>query len=165
MEIQVREAIERDVPGILEIYNNEVLSSTATFDLEPQTLEQRLEWFSHYGGKHPLIAAVKDDKVTGYSCLSVFRSKPAYDRTVELSIYVHKDFRGQGIGHLLMKEILERARVWGHHIVVAVITSGNKGSIRFHEEFGFEYTGRLNEVGYKFGQWMDVLFYQLKVGS
>lgn len=157
----IREATLEDVPAMLEIYNEAILNTTATFDLEEQTLEERQVWFKKYGGIHPLIVAEVDGKVAGYSSLSLFRDKQAFIRTTELSIYIHTGFRGLGIGNRLMEEILQRAKALGHHVVIGGITAGNDVSVKLHEKFGFEYVGTFKEVGHKFGSWQDVSFYQL----
>jgi L-amino acid N-acyltransferase YncA len=159
--MQIRDAQETDVPAILAIYNHAIRTSTATFDLKEHTLEQRLEWFSHYGGNYPLIVAVVDGKVAGYSCLSLFRTKPAYAKTAEISVYIDEKYQGRGIGKALMKEILERAQTLHYHTIIAGITAGNEVSVKLHEKFGFTLAGHFKEVGYKFGAWQDVLFYQL----
>jgi L-amino acid N-acyltransferase len=159
--IIIRDAVLQDVPAILEIYNRAILTTTATFDLVEDTLEKRLDWFSHYGGVHPMIVAEVDGSVAGYCYLSQFRAKPAYNRTVESSVYIHEEFRGQGIGKRLYTEILERARGLGHHAVIACITSGNDVSVRMHRQFGFEFVGRMREVGFKFDSWQNIEFYQL----
>ncbi|WAH35280.1 GNAT family N-acetyltransferase [Alicyclobacillus dauci] len=157
----VRDAVIEDLPYLLEIYNQAVRNSAATFDLEESSLEQRKVWFSHYSDSHPLIVCEVDGVVAGYASLSRFRDKAAYDKTVESSVYVDEAFHGQGIGKTLMREILQRAREIGHHVVIAGITGGNEASIKLHVSLGFEYIGCFKEVGFKFGRWQDVHFYQL----
>ncbi|SDN12540.1 phosphinothricin acetyltransferase [Fictibacillus solisalsi] len=159
--VHIRDALLRDLPALLDIYNEAIRTLTATFDLEEQTLEQRKKWFEKYGGAFPLIVAKVDGKVAGYGSLSSFRDKEAYARTTEVSLYISSEFRGQGIGKELMKEILQRARNLGYHTVIGGITGGNESSVHLHKKFGFEFVGCLKEVGYKFDQWQDVHFYQL----
>lgn len=159
----IRDARLEDLEEMAAIYNDAVRKLTATFDLEEKTLEERKEWFHHYGGRHPLIVAEVDGRIAGYSSLSVFREKEAYDATAELSLYIAEQYRGRGIGKALMTEILRLARVHGFHTVISGITAGNEASIRMHEQFQFEFIGNFREVGKKFGQWQDVLFYQLIV--
>jgi phosphinothricin acetyltransferase len=159
--LTIRTAQTEDVPAILRIYNHSVLHSAATFDLEPQTLDYRLEWFSHYGEQYPLIVALWDGVVAGYSSLSQFRTKPAYDPTVELSVYIDEAYQHRGIATRLITEILELGRARGFHSVISGITAGNDTSVRLHEKFGFQLIGSFREVGWKFDQWQDVLFYQL----
>ena len=159
--LSIRDANVADLPTLLAIYNHSVRLSTATFDLVDQTIEERREWFSHYGGKHPLIVDEIDGQVAGYCSLSRYRHKPAYDHTVESSVYVDERFQRRGIGGALMQEVLRRASDLRHHVVVAGITGGNDASVRLHLNLGFQYVGCFREVGFKFGQWQDVHFYQL----
>jgi L-amino acid N-acyltransferase len=159
--IVVRDARRRDLPALLEIYNDAITSLPATFDLEPQTLRQRSKWFAEHGGRYPLIVAESEGRVLGYASLSSFRDKPGYSKSVEDSVYVHKDARGKGVGKALMKEILSRAVRLGYHTVIAGIVPPNQASVRLHEGFGFAYVGNFREVGFKFSRWQDVAFYQL----
>lgn len=159
----IRDAVISDMESLRSIYNWAVASTTASFDINEVTLENRMEWFSHYGGIYPLIVAEVDGRVAGYSSLSKFRDKEGYARTVELSVYVSPEYQGKGIGKRLMAEIIERARLLGHHAIMSGITADNTVSIKMHEKLGFENCGRMREVGYKFGAWQDVIFYQLLV--
>ncbi|WP_058302433.1 GNAT family N-acetyltransferase [Gorillibacterium timonense] len=159
--VTLREAVREDVPELLRIYNHYVQTSTATFDLEPQSLEQRLEWFSHYGGSYPLLVAESDGCLAGYAYLSVFRAKPAYRPTVESSVYLDKAFHNRGIGTMLMKELLRRSKTLGYHSVIACITVGNDTSVHMHERFGYRLVGTFPQTGWKFNGWHDVQFYQL----
>lgn len=158
---QVREAVLEDLPYILDIYNEAIRNLTATFDLEEQPLEQRKTWFEKHGPRYPLMVAELDGKVVGYSCLSPYRDKAAYAGSTELSIYISAECRGKGIGKLLMQAILQRAEELGFHTVIGGITGGNETSVKLHEKFGFTFVGRFKEVGFKFGEWQDVCFYQL----
>ncbi|PLR94691.1 GNAT family N-acetyltransferase [Bacillus sp. T33-2] len=159
--VLIRDAVIHDLPAMLDIYNDAIRNTTATFDLEEQSLEQRELWFRKYGGKYPLIVAEAEGEVAGYCSLSPFRDKEAYARTTELSVYISEHHRGKGIGASLMKEILHRAAQLQYHTIIGGITDGNEASVRLHEKFGFEFIGRFKQVGYKFNQWQDVSFYQL----
>jgi L-amino acid N-acyltransferase len=159
--IHIRDAVLEDLPSMLEIYNDAVRNLTATFDLEEHSLEQRKVWFEKHGGKFPLIVAILEEEVVGYCCLSSYRDKPAYARSTELSIYISNNHRGKGIGTLLMKEIIERAKQLDYHTMIGGITSGNVASVKLHEKFSFSFVGRFQEVGFKFGEWQHVDFYQL----
>lgn len=161
MDIKIRTADIGDIEQLTQIYNWAVENTTASFDFTSQSVEKRKEWFSHYGGAHPLIVAEADGKVAGYSSLSKFRDKEGYARTVEVSVYVHPEYHGKGIGTRLLKEIIDRGRELGHHVIVAGITAGNGVSIKMHEKFGFVFCGNFKEVGHKFDQWQDCVFYQL----
>lgn len=160
-EILVRDARQTDLPALLDIYNDTVLTSPATFDLEPQTLAQRRKWFSEHGVSFPLVVAEGQGRVLGYASLSQFRDKPGYSKSAEDSVYVDKEFRGGGVGKALMRVILERAVALGYHTVIAAIVPPNEASVRLHEGFGFVYVGNFKEVGLKFSRWQDVAFYQL----
>lgn len=157
----IREATEEDLEQITEIYNWAVRNTTATFDLAPQNVAQRKAWFEQHGSLHPLFVAEASGRILGYASLSVFREKEAYSRTVELSVYISPDFQRNGIGTLLMKKIIELAGELGHHCVVSGITEGNEASVKMHENLGFRLCGCFHEVGFKFGRWQDVLFYEL----
>ncbi|MDK2787786.1 MAG: L-amino acid N-acyltransferase [Epulopiscium sp.] len=161
MNISIRKAVKEDIKAIAEIYNDAISNSTATFDLEEKTLEDRKQWFKEHDHNYPVIVAEYEGSVVGYGCLSSFRPKRAYDSTVEHSVYIHKDFRGKGIGTLILSELIKLASDLKYHVMIAVITEGNEDSIRLHKKFNFEYAGCLKEVGYKFNQWQSILFYQL----
>lgn len=161
MEVVIREAVEKDLPMLLSIYNAAIKETTATFDLDEQTLEERLVWFHKYGGRYPLIVAEFEGIVAGYCHLSPFREKQAYARTVEISVYIDNQFKGQGIGKKLMEHIIDLGRTIGHHAIIAGITTGNDVSVHLHKKLGFEYVGTFKEVGYKFDEWQSVDFYEL----
>jgi L-amino acid N-acyltransferase len=158
--IQLRNASADDAEALLTIYNHAVIHTTATFDLQERTREQQQRWMQQYGGRYPLIVAEREGTVVGFACLSPHRSKPAYAQTAEISLYIAPNAQGQGIGSRLMSEILHQAEQLKYHVIVAGITEGNEASVRLHEKYGFQYVGCFREVGYKFGQWLDVCYYQ-----
>ena len=161
----IRKAETQDIPALLEIYNYEVKNGVATLDINEKTQAQWTEWFLRHNIKnHPLIVLEENGIIKGYASLSSYREKEAYASTVELSIYVHPRFRGQGAGTALMKEILNMAREDKTvHTVVSVITSGNAASERLHDKFGFSFCGKIKEAGIKFGEFVDISNYQLIV--
>jgi L-amino acid N-acyltransferase len=161
----IRTAKEEDMPELLDIYNYEVEHGFATFDLTPKTMEERMVWFhDHNVGNHPLIVAEEDNRAVGYASLSSYRPKEAYKTTVELSIYVSKDYRRKGIAGKLAAAIIELARNNDDvHTVISVITGGNEASILLHENLGFVYCGTMKEMGMKFGKMLDIINYQLMV--
>lgn len=163
--MNIRVAELRDLPELLDIYNHEVEHGTATFDLQPKTLAERQVWFEeHNVANHPLIVAELGDQVAGYASLSSYRPKEAYCTTVELSVYVAPDFRRRGVAAALMEAILDLARQDpATHMVVSVITGGNEASMRLHEKYGFTCSGRIHEVGKKFGKYLDIINYELCV--
>ncbi len=161
MDNHIREAIEADLPKITDIYNWAVENTTASFDINPQTIEQRAVWFSHYGGRrYPLIVYIEEGEIAGYACLSEFRTKEGYKKTCEMSVYVHPGFQKRGIGKKLMDTVIQLGREAGYHVIISCITTDNKVSIQMHEKMGFKLCGEMKEVGYKFGRYLDCLFYQ-----
>ena len=164
-ELQIRRAVINDVQDCLTIYNYEVEHGVATLDLEPRTLEEWHEWYNaHSDEHHPIIVGTVNDVVVGYASLSPYRLKDAFKSTVELSIYIHQDYRGQGVATQLMERILEMAKEDTMlHNVVSVITAGNEGSTKLHNRFGFTYCGLTPEVGFKHGKYQDTETYALLV--
>lgn len=161
----IRTAKEEDMPRLLDIYNYEVLNGTATFDLHPKSMDERMVWFrEHNVDNHPLLVGELEGCVVGYASLSSYREKEAYAATVELSVYIDPQYRRRGVARRLVSEILAEARGRDDiHTVISVITGGNTVSIALHEEFGFVHCGTLREVGEKFGRKLDIVNYQLIV--
>lgn len=161
----IRKAEARDLPRLTAIYNDEVANGVATLDLTPKTEEERRGWLeAHNRDNHSLLVAEVDGRVAGYASLSPYREKEAFRSTVELSIYVARDCRRQGVAAALMEAILAQARAdAGTHLVVSVITSGNEASERLHARFGFTFCGTLHQVGMKFGRYLDIDNYELMV--
>jgi len=159
----IREAIREDLPGILEIYNEAVVNSTATYDYEPLTLAHRVAWYEeHVRDGYPVFVAVEESgAVLGWSALNRYHNRPGYRFTTESSIYVAADQRGRGVGRQLMPPIIGAAREKGLHSILAGIDTANEVSIRFHEKFGFEKVAHLKQVGFKFERWLDVVYLQL----
>ncbi|WP_204516838.1 GNAT family N-acetyltransferase [Brevibacillus fulvus] len=157
----IRDAEPNDLPALLAIYNYSVRSSAATFDLQEQTLQQRQAWFAKYNENYPLLVAEEAGAIVGYACFGKYRDKPAYQQTVESSVYVDHRHQGKGIGKQLMQRLIERAKQLQYHVMIAGITKGNESSVVLHERLGFQYVGVFREVGFKFGQYQDVEFYQL----
>ncbi|MDG6996571.1 MAG: N-acetyltransferase [Nitrososphaerota archaeon] len=160
--MRLRDAKEEDLSGILEIYNEAILNTTATFEIETFSVERRKSWFSNHGGRYPLIVAeTEDGKIAGYCSISPFRQSAGYRRTAELSVYVHKEFRRKGLASLMIEEIISRARDLGFHAIVSCIAGSNEASVKLHEQLGFEFVGHLKQVGFKFSRWEDDVFYQI----
>jgi L-amino acid N-acyltransferase len=155
--MEVRLAIPGDAEAIRAIYNLEVTESTNTFDLVPRTLEQQHAWLAEHAGAHPAIVAVRDGEVVGYGSLSPYKERPAYATTVEDSLFVHRDHRGEGVGRRLLEELVRLAGDHGFHAVIGRIVGDNGASIRVHEACGFTLVGVEKEVGRKFGRWLDVV--------
>lgn len=159
--MQISDAQESDLPGILAIYNDVIATSTAVFSDDPVTLDERRAWWrARIAQGYPVLVAREADGVAGFATFGDFRAWPGYRFTVEHSVHVRADRRGKGIGTALIQALLQRAAALGKHVMVAGIDAANTGSIRLHERLGFEHVGRLKEVGWKFDRWLDLVFLQ-----
>lgn len=148
---------------ILAIFNDAILNSTALYDYKPRTPEMMAAWFAVKAkGNYPILGAVAESgELMGFASYGTFRPHPGYKYTVEHSVYVAAKFRGQGIGKRLLQEIISAARTQNYHVLVGCIDSENSVSIALHQAFGFQYAGTIRQAGFKFGRWLDVVFYQL----
>jgi len=160
MAAEIRKAIYTDVPAIAGIYNEAILTTTATFDTEPKTTAAQRKWFKAHGPKNPILVAVEGGKIIGWASLSAYSDRCAYSGTAELSVYVKEKFRNRGIGRKLMQAVLEEGEKAGLHTVISRIAGGNDVSIHLHRQFDFADTGVMKEVGNKFGQLLDVYLMQ-----
>ncbi len=158
--VAVRLADLDDAPAIRDIYNREVVTSTVTFDLVPRTIDDQRAWVAAHAGAHPAVVATEDDEVVGFGSLSPYRDRPAYATTVEDSVYVRHDRRGQGVGRALLEELVRLATVHGFHTVMARVVGNHQVSIALHRACGFQLVGVEREVGRKFGRWLDVALMQ-----
>ncbi|MGZ8899637.1 MAG: N-acetyltransferase family protein [Limisphaerales bacterium] len=161
--IRVRPAQREDCPGILEIYNDAVRTTTATYDYEPRTLTHRQAWFDdHKKIGFPIFVALESTgRIVGWSALNRYHDRMGYRFTTENSIYIAADHRGQGIGKMLLAPLIESARKIGVHVIIAAIDGANEASIRLHARYGFEKVGHFKRVGYKFDRWLDVVYMEL----
>ena len=161
--MKVRLATPADAEAIRAIYNAEVTGTTFVFDIRPRSLTEQVEWLDAHAGAHPAIVAVgdtSDEGVVGFGSLSPYRSRPAYATTVEDSVYVHADQRGNGVGRLLLGELVRLGIAHGFHSMIGRIVDKNEPSIKLHEACGFNLVGIEREVGRKFGRWLDVAVMQ-----
>jgi phosphinothricin acetyltransferase len=156
----VRPAVEADLPAILDIYNEQVLNSTATFDIEPRAIEAQRVWAKQFQPPYALLVAEEATRVVAWGCLHPFGSKPGYRFTTENSLYVRVGRRGGGLGRKLLVTLIETAGADGFHTIVARIAGDNPGSVALHKSLGFEQVGRERQVGYKFERWLDVVVMQ-----
>ena len=158
--MELRLARPDDAEATRTIYNTEVTGSTVTFDLVPRSLEEQRDWIEARSGAMAVVVAETDGEVVGFAALSRYRSRPAYSTTVEDSIYVRHDQRGNGVGRALLAELVEVAAARGFHTMMARIVGGHDASIGLHRSLGFEMVGIEKEVGRKFGRWLDVVLMQ-----
>jgi L-amino acid N-acyltransferase len=158
--VTIRRAELADVSAITEIYNEAILTTTATFDTEPKTQEDRAHWLQSHDERHPVLVAVIDGKVIGWSSLTRWSDRSAYDATVETSFYVHSKHRGKGVGRMLKSAMIEEARRLKFHTIIARVAEGSLESIHLNQSAGFVHVGTLKEVGRKFDRLLDVHIYQ-----
>ena len=164
--MQIRPATADDVPRLLEIYNHYVEHTHITFDLEPVSLETRMKWFEGFAeaGPHRLFVASDSDGLLGYASSGVFRSKPAYARSVETSIYLAHDRVGTGAGTALYTHLLEvLSAEAGVHRAYGGVAIPNEASLALHQRCGFKRTATFSEVGFKFGRYWDVTWFERAV--
>lgn len=155
-EITIRPAELTDLPAITEIYNEAILTTTATFDTETKTLAERTRWFESHDAHHPILVAVVDGRVVGWSSLTRWSDRPAYDDTAETSFYVQSQFCGRGVGRKLKSATIEQATRLGFHTLIARVAEESSESLHLNQSFGFRLVGTLKEVGKKFGRRLDV---------
>jgi len=162
--VQVEDAREGDLEGLVAIYNDVLATSTAIFSYVPATLEERTQWWRARASQgYPVLVARDARGVLGYASFGDFRAWPGYRFTVEHSVHVRADGRGRGIGTVLVTELIGRAAALDKHVMIGGVDADNTASIRFHERLGFEQAGRLREVGYKFERWLDLVFLQRRL--
>ncbi|MPM32610.1 L-methionine sulfoximine/L-methionine sulfone acetyltransferase [bioreactor metagenome] len=162
----IREANKKDLMDILEIYNDAILNTTAIYDYKVHNLDDRIQWYEKKEQEgYPLLVFEEKGKAVAFATFGPFRAWPAYKYTIEHSVYVHKDYRNQGIATKLMQEIIKIANAKGYATLVAGIDAANEGSIKMHEKLGFEFSGVIKKAGYKFNKWLDLAFYQLDLNG
>ncbi|MGA8276248.1 MAG: N-acetyltransferase family protein [Thermoplasmata archaeon] len=156
----LRAAREEDIPAMAAIYNEAVLTTVATFDTEPRSLEAQREWLRDHDPGHPVLVAELRGRVLGWASLSSWSDRRAYDGTAEVSFYVRSDVRGRGVGRALLTSLIARADELARHVLLARIADGNAVSVHLHEALGFQRVGVMKEVGFKFGRWIDVHLFE-----
>ncbi len=154
--VEVRLARPGDAEAIRQIYNLEVETSTVTLDLVPRTLEQQQRYLEARSGTYAVLVAATAEEVVAFGSLSPYRDRPGYNATAEDSIYVDRSQQGQGLGKVVLTELLAVAGSHGFHSVMARVAGGHVPSRRLHESLGFRYLGTEREVGRKFGRWIDM---------
>lgn len=159
----IREATEADLPAILEIYNERVLNSTSLFVYEPVNLENRQTWFKDSKSKgYPIIVAVdkSTNETIAYASFGPYRPHAAYILTAEISLYIHQNHHRRGLGRILLDELIEIAKKMKLRSLIASITSENLPSLQLFSKYDFTLAGTFNDVGYKFGKFLEVTFLQ-----
>ena len=165
MAMIIRDARADDLPEILGIYNDVVLTTTAIYDETVSTLEQRRDWFdSRVRQGLPVLVAEEGGEVIGFSSFGEWRARWGYRYTVEHSVHVRADHRGRGHGRALIEALFPRAASMNMHVMIGHIDSAAAASIRLHEKLGFERVGYFREVAQKFDRWLDLVAVQKTIG-
>ena len=167
-DVHTRPVEAADAEALMAIYNVEVLETTVTFDVNPRSLEEQVEWIAEHRGVHVALVAIdpegdagprgaRGETIAGFASIGPYRPRAAYATTVENSVYVERSARGRGVGRLLLDDLIDAAQGAGFHSMIARIVGENDASIRLHEACGFEMVGIEREVGRKHGRWLDVI--------
>jgi L-amino acid N-acyltransferase YncA len=163
----IRPAEPADLADVQAIYAVEVLEGTASFELEPP---DRAELLARLGAvrqaRLPWLVLESEGRVRAYAYAALYRTRPAYRHTAEDSVYVARDARGRGFGRMLLERLIGECGTAGYRELVAIIgDSANVGSIRLHAACGFRHVGTLENVGLKFGRWLDTVLMQRSLGA
>jgi L-amino acid N-acyltransferase len=160
-ELLIDDASRGDLPGILTIYNEVIRNSTAVYSDEEFSAARGATWFDAKAAHgFPLVVARDASGIAGFGTFGEFRAWPCYRHSVEHSVHVREDRRGQGIGRALVIELVARAAASSKHVMIAGIDADNAVSIGLHRSLGFTSVGHFHEVGFKFGRWLDLVFMQ-----
>ncbi|MGN9814543.1 N-acetyltransferase family protein [Streptomyces sp. SD11] len=163
-EVQVRPGVATDLGTLTDIYNHYVRETPITFDTAVFTPEERRPWLLSHpeDGPYRLMVAVDADsqRILGYATSSAFRPKPAYETSVEVTVYLAPGAGGRGVGTLLYSALFDALKGEDIHRAYAGIVQPNEASVRLHERFGFRYLGTYREAGRKFGRYWDVARYE-----
>ena len=154
---------ERHAAAILDIFNDAILHSTALYDYPARTMDNMVSWFNNKeAGNYPVIGIESESgELMGFASYGSFRAYPANKYTLEHSVYVANAHRGKGIASLLMQRLIELAQEQNYHTLIGSIDASNQPSIALHEKLGFTHAGTIRHAGFKFGDWLDLAFYQL----
>lgn len=149
--------------AVREIFNDAILNTTALYEYQPRSMDTVLRWFGDKARRaEPVLGAQNESRMLcGFATWGTFRARPAYQYSIEHSVYVHRDWRRQGVARLLMRELIARATAAGFHAMIGGIDAATRESIALHQHLGFTHAGTIREAAWKFGRWLDLDFYQL----
>ena len=165
-DIVIRPAREDDAQAVCAIYDFHVAHGTASFDSVGPSAD---EWAVKIGDVTaqgwPFLVAERGGAVVGYAYAAKWHERSAYRNTVEVSVYLHHECGGKGLGTMLYEELFRRLKAKGLHVVIGGIALPNPQSEKLHEKFGMEKVGHFSQVGYKLGQWVDVGYWQVQLNA
>ena len=157
----VRDATAADLPQLVAIINEAIVHTTARWTEMPETLESGMAWLDASVRRGlPVIVGEQDGTIAGFGSLASFRTFSGFRYTIEHSVYVHARVKRRGLGRVLLAALEERARTAGYHVMVGTIGADNEGSLALHRQAGFIEVGRMPEIGFKFGRWLDMVIVQ-----
>lgn len=165
MELKIRPAETADLEAMLAIYNDAILNTTAVYDYKPRTGDLQRQWFeTKQVQRLPVFVAHDGPTIIGFGSFGPFRPWPAYQFTVENSLYVDSTYRRKGVGTALLASLLTAAQTAGYHAMVAGIDATNEASLALHRKAGFQPVAHFREVGWKFERWLDLVFVERMLG-
>lgn len=159
--IRIAQAVDMSI--VNEIYNYYVKRSTCTFQLEPESIDDRMLWFQSHSSKCPITVAEISGQIVGWASLSPWNSRCGYSQTVEFSVYIHHQHHRRGVGRALLGDLIERGKASGYHMLIGGACTEQLASIELQRSFGFEQVACFREVGFKFDRWLDVVYLQLQL--
>ncbi len=160
-EKKIRPVILEDAGAIVDIYNYFITDTTVTFEVQPLTVEKMAERIREISARFPYFVYEEDGRVLGYCYAHLWKERAAYSKTLETTVYLHKDATHRGIGSLMVNHLVDLCREQGYHALIACITEGNEASVRMHEKLGFRQVSEYKEVGRKFDEWLGVVDLEL----
>jgi L-amino acid N-acyltransferase YncA len=162
--VQIRYCESRDVAQVCDIYNHYITHTAITFEEEPLEVSQMQARVDAYTKLYPWLVCRTGDFVVGYAYASKWKERAAYSHTAEVTVYVRASHEGKGYGKALYADLLASLDSMDCHVALGCIALPNDASVRLHERFGFTKVAHFSEVGRKFGQWLDVGYWQRPVG-
>lgn len=159
--MEIRKVKISDAEQIAEIYNHYVLSSHATFEIEAVSIAEMENRISEISAKYPYLVLIEEDKILGYAYASLYKTRAAYQNSVEISVYVRNGIHQKGIGTKLYTKLFEELANSKIHAIIAGISLPNEASVRLHENFGMKKVAHFEEVGFKLGRWIDVAYWEV----
>lgn len=156
----IRPIETRDIQRVCDIYNHYVLTTNASFEIKPVSVEEMERRVLEFTRTHPWLVYELNNEVVGFAYASKWRPRPAYRFTSEVTIYLDKEHLSKGIGKLLYKELFAILKEMGFHSMIAAIALPNEKSQALHESFGFKQVAHFKDMGYKLDQWIDVGYWQ-----
>jgi len=166
MKIETRLAERDDLQAMLAIYNDAIINTTAVYDYQPRSSDAQRQWFETKQAQGlPVFVAHAGVTIIGFGSFGPFRPWPAYQYTVENSLYVDSSYRRRGAGTVLLGSLLEAAQRAGYHAMVAGIDATNEASLALHRKAGFQPVAHFREVGWKFERWLDLVFMERMLPS